>query len=150
MVATEVESPEPVRVVGIEDRILLEASTHDSFREDSCQVVFTVLPTPNARWRELFNKEAEGYDAARAIEPSSIHFGIVKGSTRTTIELANINLDDIPEHLDILKNLAHRTNTRCAQEATLEAARQKQQKRRHGLCLERRIMKVTGNLSFGA
>ena len=144
MVATENLIPEPIRVVGIEDKALLAAATEDTFREDKCSVSFALRPSPDTKWRNLFIGQPTGYGLGFATTPKSIKFGTVKESSRVTVELVGVHVDDIPEHLEVLKKRVHRTNTMRSQANSLDVARLSQEKRRG--CLERRIQKSTGNL----
>ena len=144
MVATENLIPEPIRVVGIEDKALLAAATEDTFREDNCSVSFALRPSPDTKWRNLFIGQPTGYGLGLATTPKSIKFGTAKESSRVTVELVGIHVDDIPEHLEVLKKRVHRKNTMRSQANSLDVARLRQEKRRG--CLERRIQKSTGNL----
>lgn len=144
MVAKDSFVPEPVRVVGIEDSALFNDATKENFREDKCSVSFTLRPSPDTKWRNLFIGQSNGYGLGFAATPKSIKFGSVKESARVTIELVGIHVDDIPEHLEILKKRVHRTNTMRSQANPLDLSLREQGKRRG--CLERRIQKSTGNL----
>jgi hypothetical protein len=142
------KAPNPVKVVGIDDGRLLSDSTHVEFREDCCAVTFILRPAPSARWKELFDAEApqSGYDGC---VPAPDNFVFGNDRTPNALRIWGIHVDDIPQHAEVLRLRVARVNRKISADISLASIRAKQERKREGLCLERRILKAVGHLPFG-